>query len=198
MLGRVPRGADDLAHRPARLERMLRGGDPRSLGRAEEVVELVLEHPERFDALFECVFAANEVVRMRAADALEKILRKRPDLALPHRERLLADVAAIRQPSVQWHLAQILARVELTAAQRDRAIAILRRNLTEYDDWIVINLTLEALAHFAADDATLRQELIPILRSHTDAPRRSIAKRATRLLAQLEARAEPPTLDDAS
>lgn len=177
------------------IERMLSGGDPRSLGRAEEAVADVLQHPERFDALFACVFAADETVRMRAADAVEKVLRQRPELALPYRERLLADVAAIAQPSVQWHLAQILARVELTPAQRDRAIGILRRNLADYDDWIVVNLTTEALAHFARDDPALREELVPILRRQRDSERRSIAKRATRLLAQLEAPPESRSSD---
>ncbi len=165
---------------------MLSGGDPRSLGRAEDAVAQVLERPERFDRLFECVLAPDEIVRMRAADALEKVLRSRPELALPYRERLLAEIASIPQPSVQWHLAQILARVELTAEQRTRAIALLWRNLDDYDDWIVVNLTLEALAHFAREDPALRAQLIPILRRARGSDWRSIAKRATRLLAQLE------------
>jgi hypothetical protein len=58
-------------------------------------------------------------------------------------------------------LAQILAEIELTPKQRSRAITILKRNLVRYEDWIVRNLTIEALAHFARQDQHLRAELIP-------------------------------------
>ena len=87
---------------------------------------------------------------------------------------------------MQWHLAQILTEVELTPRQRVRAVTVLRGNLERYEDWIVVNLTLEALAHFAHGDAHLRDELLPILKRHQQDPRRSIAKRATKLLEQLE------------
>ena len=94
-------------------------------------------------------------VRMRAGDALEKIARIRPELLAPFTRRLLGDVADVDQPSIQWHLAQILTEIELTPQQRQRAIAILKRNLERYEDWIVLNLTLHALAHFARDDPEL-------------------------------------------
>jgi hypothetical protein len=164
---------------------MLSGGDRRSLGRVDEVIGRVLDQPALFGALFECLFDANEIARMRAGDAVEKVVRKRPALMTPYRARLLTEVPHIQQPSVQWHLAQILARIELTPKQRTQAIATLRRNLDAFDDWIVVNLTLEALAHLAQSDRDLRRDLLPILRRHRDSKRASIAKRATKLLAQL-------------
>jgi hypothetical protein len=39
--------------------------------------------------------------------------------------------------------------------QRAQAVSILRRNLATFDDWILINLTIEAMAKFARQDATL-------------------------------------------
>jgi hypothetical protein len=53
-------------------EEVLAEGNRRSLGRATENVGIGLGHPERFDELFGCVFSQDEVVRMRAGDALEK------------------------------------------------------------------------------------------------------------------------------
>lgn len=169
----------------AEFEEILAGGDPRSLGRVDEVIEHVLAWPEHFPALFDCFFSPDETVRMRAGDAIEKLARTRPDLLTAHRARLLADVPGIEQPSVQWHLAQMLTRIELTPRQRVRAVQILRRNLDTYDDWIVVNLTLEALAHFARSDPVLRRDLIPVLRNHRRSRRKSIARRAARLLAAL-------------
>jgi len=168
---------------------MLSGGDPRSLHGVDDVMPLASADPSTFDGLFECLFSDDEVVRMRAADTLEKIARSRPGLFAGYTQRLLSDVARIDQPSVQWHLAQILAEIELSPKQRARAVAILKQNLDKSDDWIVVNHTLEALGHFAGDDPRLRDELIPILQHHQASTRKSIAKRATKLLAKLQATA---------
>ena len=152
------------------------------------MISVVLADSSAFGALFECLFNDDEVVRMRAADGLEKVARNEPRLFASYRQRLLTEVAKIDQPSVQWHLAQILAEIELTPRQRDRAVRILKRNLERYDDWIVINLTLEALAHFAREDARLRRELIPILHHRQSDPRKAVAERATKLLGELQVR----------
>jgi hypothetical protein len=47
--------------------------------------------------------------------------------------------APIEQASVQWHLAQMLGEVELTPQQSAAACRILKRNLAEKKDWIVVN-----------------------------------------------------------
>ncbi len=160
----------------------LTGGDRRSLGRTEEVVRWVLADPARLGELVECLFADDEMVRMRAGDGLEKVARRQPDWLVPYVERLLAEVPTIRQPSLQWHLAQIVSEIPLTADQQARAIVRLKRNLEEYDDWIVTSLTLEALAVFARRDSTLRREFPSILRNYEHSSRKSIAARARKLL----------------
>jgi hypothetical protein len=164
---------------------LLAGGDRRSLGRAAEVVALTLADATRIGELFACLLDADEIVRMRAADALEKVVRERPELGQPFVERLLADVAAIDQPSVRWHLAQLLRHVALTPSQRERAIAVLRGQLAASDDWLVVNETLTTLASFARDDGQLRAELRQILSSRLGDGRRAVAKRAMTLLAGL-------------
>jgi DNA-binding transcriptional ArsR family regulator len=168
------------------IKQSLCGGDPRSLHGVDKVIAAALADPSALEALFECLFCADAVVGMRAGDALEKIARIQPEALAPFTRRLLSDVVDVDQPSIQWHLAQILTEIELTAQQRQRAIAILKRNLERYEDWIVINLTLRALAHFARDDPGLYRELVPILRSYQADTRKSVAKRATKLLAQLQ------------
>ena len=168
------------------VEQMLSGGDSRSLHGVDRVIAAVLADPRALEALFECLFCDDAVVRMRAGDALEKIARIRPELLAPFARRFLSDVVDLDQPSVQWHLPQILTEIELTPQQRPRAVAILKRNLERHEDWIVLNLTLHALAQFARDDPELRRELVPILRRHQADTRKSVAKRATKLLAQLQ------------
>ncbi len=167
---------------------MLTGGHPNSLGRTVEVVEIVLADHARFDDLFQCYFADDEVVRLRTSSAMKRICREQPDLLLPYLDRFLNEIALIHQPSTQWTLAQLFLELDphLTADQRARATAILQHNLTAFDDWIVIIQTLTTLTKWAHNDADLRAWLKPqLLRSMEDS-RKSVAKNAAKLLAQIE------------
>lgn len=166
------------------IEKALTGGDPRRLQNVDEVVDFVLRHPQAVEELFACVFSEDEIVRLRASDALEKVCAHRPDLLQPYVERLLTDVASVDQPSVQWHLAQILATVDLTAAELERAVAILERNLDLYEDWIVTNLTLQSLAEFVRRRDDLRPDFVRRLRTYEDTAYKSVAARVSRLLAE--------------
>lgn len=164
----------------------LGGGDPRSLHGVDEVLKAVRQKPGRFDELFACLFNEDEIVRMRAGDAIEKLAGDRPELLVPYRERLLNQVSEIKQPSVQWHFAEILAEIPLTPAQRQRGTRIMFRTVRTTDDWIVLNTTLTTLASFAVEDEAIRTELLPILRRRKRDSRKAVAKRAEKLLAQLK------------
>ena len=79
---------------------MLRaGGHANSLGRVDEAIELVLHDRSRLDELYECLFDQDAWVRMRAADALEKVCRKHPDWLLPYIDKFQSELTASTQPS---------------------------------------------------------------------------------------------------
>jgi HEAT repeat protein len=170
-----------------RFASMLQGGHPNSLGRAEKVVIIVLTDRTRLDELFTCLADPDEVVRMRAADALEKVCRESPEWFVPHVERLLGEVASIEQPSVQWHLAQMLHHVRpvLSDVQAHRATELLRHNLTRSTDWIVLNVTMDVLALWARCDPELSVWLAGQLERLGRDQRHSVAKRASKRLAEL-------------
>ena len=69
---------------PSILEK-LQGSDRRSIGRSNEVVAEVLAQPSLFDELFGGLLDADPIVRMRAADAVEKITAKHPDWLKPYK-----------------------------------------------------------------------------------------------------------------
>jgi hypothetical protein len=165
--------------------KQLAGGDPRSLGRTGEVVAEVLSSRDRLPELFDCLFADDVIVRMRAGDAVEKVARQQPEWLVPYLERLLDEVSILPQASVQWHVAQILGEVPLTDDQRRRAIGILTSNLESSTDWIVLTTTMEALTNLAAADEDLTQWLIPALRRRLADRRPAVAKRAAKQLARL-------------
>lgn len=179
------KGDPNTRRAPRRLGDQLGGGDPRSLGEVPDVVAAVVNSRDQLPELFECLFHDDAVVRMRSADALEKVARVRPVWLQPFVERLLGEVAAIDQPSVQWHLAQLLAEVPLDAGQRRRAVDLLKVNLENATDWLVLNLTMDSLTSLAGEDAALRSWLVPVLLRRCADPRPSVAKRANRCLARL-------------
>jgi len=169
---------------PGEVEALLTGGDPRSLRNAAIVIDAASRQPGRLAELVQCVFSPDEIIRMRASDALEKVCRAHPGLLRPFVPRLLGQMSRIEQASVQWHLAQILTEVELDEAQRAAAITILEHNLDTSGDWIVTNLTLQALATFARTSPAVRTRLIERLPHYRDSPYKSVASRARKLLAE--------------
>lgn len=169
-----------------KIEPLLRSGNPRSLGRTEEVVKLVLEDYSRLGELFGCLFIEDEIVRLRASDALEKICRQNPDWFKLYIGRLLAEVSQINQPSVQWHLAQMIGEINLSSIEKDQATKILFGNLRRDNDWIVINYSLESLANFAKTDDKTKQKLLKQLNKFQNSRYKSIASRSKRLLRELQ------------
>ncbi len=51
----------------------LKGGDRRSIGRVNEVVSDVINNAALFDSVFNGMLNDDPIVRMRAADAVEKV-----------------------------------------------------------------------------------------------------------------------------
>ena len=166
---------------------MLMGGHPNSLGRTEEVVGIVLAHPARLEELFATIADPDDVVRMRVGDALEKVCREQPGWFVAHVDRLCSELGQIEQPSVQWHVAQMLhhLRSGLSADQAQRATELLQRNLTRSRDWIVLNVTMDVLTKWALRDAALAGWLAPELQRLRQDRRKSVARRASKRLAEI-------------
>lgn len=166
---------------------MLRGGHPNSLGRTEEVVGAVLADRSRLEELFATMADPDEVVRLRVGDALEKVCRVEPAWFLPHVDRVLDDLGGLEQPSVRWHVAQVLdhLRHDLSAEQTARATGLLQGYLTGSRDWIVLNVVMDVLTGWAHDRPDLADWLVPVLARLRHDDRRSVASRAAKRLAAL-------------
>ena len=164
------------------------GGKKNTLGRAEEAVQIVLADQSRLDELYNCLFEDDEWLRMRAIDALEKVCRVHPEWLKPYVEKLFGEVAAIDQASIHWHLAQMFREIDLTRDQRERAIGLMKRNISSNNaDWIVASNTMETLALFVTDGTVPAEELIPLLEIQQAHHSKAVVKRATRILDQLNA-----------
>ena len=171
---------------------VLAGGDRRSIGRVGAVVPFVLAHPEQLPVLLDGMEGEDEVLRMRCADAAEKISISRPDWFVPLRSRLLRLARTSVQQELRWHIAQMLPRIGLDASQRDVAITILLEYLRDRSR-IVTTSSMTSLFEFAREDPPLQRKLGPILErflAHGSAAERSRAGRLLRELGSSAGRGE--------
>jgi hypothetical protein len=129
-------------------------------------VELILSHPELFNALIDGMTDPDPVVRMRCADATQKIAVNHPEYLLPHKKRLIDLAATALQQETRWHLAQMMGCLTLNAAERRHVADIL---ITYLDDnsRIVKTFAMQTLADIASRDPELAEPIINRLRELT-------------------------------
>lgn len=121
----------------------LTAGDRRSIGRSDEVAERVVRHRELLAPLIGGMLHDDPLVRMRAADAVEKATRRHPAWLAPFKRRLLGEIAAVDQPEVRWHVAQMLPRLRLASGEEARAVRILMGYLKD-ESRIVKTFSMQA------------------------------------------------------
>lgn len=131
------------------------GRDRRSLGRAGLVIAIVAADEARFPELFACLGDADPLVRVRAADAVEKITRTRPELLDRHKRWLLELLPEDSESQVRRHAAEMLPRLDLTPAEHVQAVAVLLRRLQDRSRFVQA-AALDALAQLAMHDEALR------------------------------------------
>lgn len=165
----------------------LAGGDRRSIGRANEAVAKVLERPARIGELFGGLWHSDAVVRMRAADALEKVCAKRPELLQPFAAKLLTVAGRSEQQEVRWHAALMIPRLELTTRQRAAAADIFFEYLRDRSS-IVRTWAMDALARLAQGDADLRKRVVPLIEDLTETGTPAMRARGRKLLQHLNRR----------
>lgn len=162
-------------------------GKTNSLGRSDEVVRAVLADPSTLDELYQCLYENDAWLRMRAIDSIEKVCRVHPEWLKPYIDRLFDEFGDHTQPSIQWHIAEIVTEVDLMPSQKVRAINWLVERLQDPAvDWIVAANCMNALVYFTNNDSFDKDELIPLLKKQQSHKSNSVVKRATKLLDALK------------
>lgn len=163
----------------------LTGADRRSIGKSNAVVAEVLSAPQLFGILFNGMLDDDPVLRMRCADAVEKVSAIHPEYLQPYKKQLLQQVAKIEQQEVRWHVAPLFSRMALTAKERRVAVEILAEYLKDKSK-IVKTFSMQALADIAAQDEKLRRPLIKQLEKLTRTGSPAMQARGKKLLAKLK------------
>lgn len=154
------------------------GGDRRSIGRVPEVVALVEQQPVHFHALIGAMEHPDPIIRMRAADAVEKITARHPSYLHPYTQRLINHIAVSQQQEARWHIAQIAPRLPLTPAERAQIIDVVVKEiqrLLQDNEWrhiprvsqgpCTLNFRMSA-ASLAALGQAGASRYVPLPRSH--------------------------------
>jgi len=171
--------------RRQRLADMLPGGDRRSIGKSNQIAKLILSEWQRFAELLECFWDEDPIVRMRAADAAEKVTVVRPELLNPHKQELLGLLAEAEQIELRWHLALMVPRLTLNRSERERAIAALQRYLEDRSS-IVKAFALQGLADLARQDTSLRELARRAMEDSLRTGPAAMKARARKLLSELK------------
>jgi hypothetical protein len=164
---------------------MLKDGDRRSIGKANKIAKLVVSEPPQFTELIRCLWDDDPVVRMRAADAAEKLTLTRPELLNSHKKELLGLLAEAEQIELRWHLALMVPRLALTSPERQRAAATLQRYLEDRSS-IVKTFALQGLADLARQDASLRELAKQVIEESLRTGTAAMKARARKLLKELK------------
>jgi len=164
---------------------LLEGGDRRSIGRSDQVAAIVSSDLGRFPDLLAGLWSADPLVRMRAADATEKITRRHRELLHPYKKELLGLMTETQQPELRWHLAVMIPRLVLSAKERQVAIGSLNSYLEDRSS-MVKTFALQGLTDLAHDHPGIRPEVIETLREAASNGTPAMKARSRKLLFQLE------------
>jgi hypothetical protein len=162
---------------------LLRGGDRRKIGRSDEVAAMVSAAPRLFPKLIAGLWSDDRLVRMRAADAAEKVTRMRPDLLQSHKKELLGLMQETRQQELRWHLAAMIPRMSLSPAELQLAVSALTIYLEDRSS-IVKTFALQGLADLAQNAPSIRASVIETLRDAARSGTPAMKARSRKLLSK--------------
>ena len=167
------------------LLKQLEGGDRRSLGNVGQVVEDVRNDPSLFEILIDGLFMDSPLIRMRTADAVEKITTDHCEYLQPFKQRLILLSGRTTQQEIKWHLAQILPRLKLKSNEKKAVVKNLFDFLNDRSK-IVVTFALQALADFAEEDEKLRPRVIRVVEELIETGSPAIKSRSRKLLEKLK------------
>ena len=121
-------------------------GDLRSDCLADQVVDFVLDNPAAFIDLYDGLSTADDVVRGHAADALEKIARRKPELYSDRLQEIITRLKDDPLPMVRWHLAMMLGHLAFYEEQVDEISKALLESLKDESvfvkSWVIVSLCI--------------------------------------------------------
>jgi len=166
---------------PDRFASLLAGGDRRSIGRANTVAAKLAREPDRLDELWTCLTNPDPLIRMRAADALEKFSRVCPVAFNVHKAALLEKKLDDGSAEVRWHLIAITSRIALERQEAEQFCRYLHDCLRNDPSRIVKVMALQAAKDLQVLHPSIEAQLAEMIRFAQSSIWPSVAARARKL-----------------
>jgi hypothetical protein len=163
----------------------LKGGDLRSKGKSEEVVADILNNPFIFGEVFYGMVHDDPAVRMRAADAIEKVSRLHPEYLKAYKQRLIHEISKIEQQEVRWHVAQMFSYFDLNDREKELIVDLLFSWLEESSSNIVRVNSMQTLSNMAEENREIRLKVIEKLKEIVQNGSPSMVSRGKKLIKKL-------------
>lgn len=163
----------------------LSGGDRRSIGRVNQVADLLRHRPDRLPELIREMWCEDALVAMRAADALEKLTRQGAKGLQQFKKELLGLAEETTQQELRWHLAAILPRLQLNPQEHRCAVRILTGYLQDKSS-IVKTFALQGLFDLSAGHPALQPQVEELLRASLINGTAAMRARSRKLLKEIE------------
>ncbi len=161
-------------------------GDRRTTGTADKIATVIADDSKLFDKVFGLIISKDKGLAMRAADAVEKASRKNSNLLKPHRAKLIKLAQTVNQQEVQWHVAQMLERLELNKVEQEETYNTLRNMYEKTASRIVKASALQAMVHIATGNPKLEQQALKLLNKASASSVPSLQARVKKLVKELE------------
>lgn len=168
-----------------KLFQLLEGNDRRSIGKSNAVVTMVCKNEKLFDELFNSLYTDDKVIRMRAADAIQKIVELKPHTIKKYKYEVINEIARIDQQEVRWHVAQIIPHLGLTKAETLIAFQILNEYLNDKSK-IVKTFSMQALADLTEINTALTKKVIKIIEHQMEEGSPAMVSRGKKILNKLK------------
>lgn len=169
----------------------LKGGDLRSIGRANEVAKQIGNDQKLFDEVFQGIFDNDPIIRMRSADVAEKVSQKYSTLLRKHKSKILKDLSEFEQQEVKWHIALMLSRLEFTKTESEKVFVELSKWIVGDKSKIVRVNAMQALADISIKNFNLKTKTIALIRKQIETGTPSLTSRGKRLLNELKNEIHP-------
>lgn len=123
----------------SKFQDILKGGDLRSIGKANDVVAMV-NSQEKFDELFIGLHNSDRKIVMRTADVIEKITINHTDYLKKHKTELLTFLQISKDIELKWHLALLVTRLDLTENEFRQTWDILTKWATDRNESKIVRV----------------------------------------------------------
>ena len=146
------------------LYKLLIGGDLRSIGQANVIVQLVHDQ-KTFDALFQFIYNKDRLIVMRAADAIEKITRIQPNFLTNYTKAVIELSSISKDKELKWHLAQIASRLILNKEEQQILFSILKKWVKNQTESKIVRVnSLQTLFEMSKNNNLIRLEFDEIIK----------------------------------